>query len=187
LDAGCGTGLYCGDLLDRGAEVTAFDPSANMVEIARAKYGDRAHFGVHALEGLLDHYDESSFDVVLSALVLDHVSSLVEAYRQIDAVIKPGGHFVCSFSHPFSSYDRHGQVYFEEERYESTFPNVGLTITEYRRPLDAYIRPLLQAGYRLLDFVETKPIEECKRVHPEAYEKMMKRPTFVALKWRKSG
>ena len=23
------------------------------------------------------------------------------------------------------------------------------------------------------------------RVHPEAYEKMMKRPTLVALKWRK--
>jgi SAM-dependent methyltransferase len=96
LDAGCGTGLYCGELLDRGSRLWAFDPSAGMVELAKAKHGDRARFAVHALESMSDHYEAESFDVVLSALVLDHVEDLEVAYAQIDRVLRPGGHFVCS-------------------------------------------------------------------------------------------
>jgi SAM-dependent methyltransferase len=42
LDVGCGTGLSFLPMLDRGWEVTACDISPQMLEIARAKAGERA-------------------------------------------------------------------------------------------------------------------------------------------------
>jgi SAM-dependent methyltransferase len=42
LDLGCGTGLSFIPMLDRGWEVTACDISPRMLEIARAKVGERA-------------------------------------------------------------------------------------------------------------------------------------------------
>ncbi len=67
LDAGCGTCLYCGELFDRGSRLWAFDSSARMVELVRAKRGDTARFAVHVLESMLDHYEAESFDVVQSS------------------------------------------------------------------------------------------------------------------------
>jgi 2-polyprenyl-3-methyl-5-hydroxy-6-metoxy-1,4-benzoquinol methylase len=185
LDAGCGSGLYCGPLLDRGADVYAFDSSATMVEIARQRYGDRIDFKVLPLEELSDHYASSYFDVVLSTLVLDHIQNLEEVFLQIHDVLKPGGYFVFSLSHPFRIFEEYGQIYFQQERYNLVFPNVGAAIPAFRRPLEAYIRPLLEIGFCLVDFVETRPTEECKLVHPESYERMLKKPTMMILKWRK--
>lgn len=42
LDAGCGPGVYAEILLDRGAEVVAFDANERMVRLARERLGDRA-------------------------------------------------------------------------------------------------------------------------------------------------
>lgn len=42
LDAACGPGLYLEELLARGADAIGFDGSSHMVELARARVGDRA-------------------------------------------------------------------------------------------------------------------------------------------------
>lgn len=39
LDAACGPGLYASELIERGAQVTAFDASQAMVELARNRVG----------------------------------------------------------------------------------------------------------------------------------------------------
>ena len=41
LDFGCGTGLLTGHLLAAGATVHAFDTSAGMLQVLRAKLGER--------------------------------------------------------------------------------------------------------------------------------------------------
>ncbi|MHB8274591.1 MAG: class I SAM-dependent methyltransferase [Dermatophilaceae bacterium] len=42
LDAGCVPGLYASELVARGAMVTAFDESAEMVRLARVRLGETA-------------------------------------------------------------------------------------------------------------------------------------------------
>jgi 2-polyprenyl-3-methyl-5-hydroxy-6-metoxy-1,4-benzoquinol methylase len=185
LDAGCGSGLYDDSLLERGAEVYACDASANMVEIACQRYGDRIDFKVLSLEELSEHYPGAYFDVVLSALVLDHIQPLEAVFRQISNVLKPGGYFVFSVCHPFRIFEDYGRVYFHQERYNLVSHSIGATIPAYRLPLEAYIRPLLATGFCLVDFVETRPTEGCRLVHPESYERMLKKPTMMILKWRK--
>jgi SAM-dependent methyltransferase len=62
LDVGCGTGKSFIPLLQRGWEVTACDISASMVELARAKVGDRATLSVADMREL-PVYGE--FDLVI--------------------------------------------------------------------------------------------------------------------------
>ncbi len=162
LDAGCGSGLYCGPLLERGAIVSAFDASPRMVEIARSKYGQDVEFRVHPLETMSQHYACSFFDLVLSTLVLDHVKDLERVFVQVLYVLKPGGTFLFSVTHPYRVFEDYGQSYFEQEPYDQVSPNVGVIIPAYRRPLEDYIRPLLMLGFLLLDLVETRPTEQCQ-------------------------
>jgi SAM-dependent methyltransferase len=49
LDAACGPGLYVRELLERGAEVTAFDASPAMVSLARQQTAGRVRIDQAAL------------------------------------------------------------------------------------------------------------------------------------------
>src|SRR4051794_39702395 len=72
LDAGCGPGIYLETLLDRGAKVVAFDASASMVALAKARADGRAE--VHHLR--LDEplpFADRSFDLVVCALAIHYV------------------------------------------------------------------------------------------------------------------
>jgi SAM-dependent methyltransferase len=54
LDVGCGTGLSLVTMVDRGWEVTGCDISPPMLEVARAKVGDRANLLVADMRDLPD-------------------------------------------------------------------------------------------------------------------------------------
>lgn len=91
LDAGAGAGLVA--LLGRlrGAEVTAFDASDDLVEIARERLPG-ADVRVAELEAL--PYDDAEFDAVVAVNSLfyatDHRTATVELAR----VVRPGGRVV---------------------------------------------------------------------------------------------
>ena len=90
LEVGCGPG----ELSERirrelGAEVVAVDLSARMVELARGR-GVDAHVGdVQALP-----FDNGSFDCVMAAWMLYHVSDVDAGIAEIARVLRPGGHLV---------------------------------------------------------------------------------------------
>ncbi len=98
LDVGGGTGRAARLALDRGARrATATDLSPAMLAAAG---GDvpRVACDVRRLP-----FRHASFDVVVCALVLGHVPDLDRALRQLDAVLKPGGHLLVSDFHPFAT------------------------------------------------------------------------------------
>jgi SAM-dependent methyltransferase len=69
LDAGCGPGLYLRELLERGAEVTAFDASPVMVSLARQRTAGRAQIDQAALGEPLP-YSDGAFDVGVEDVVI---------------------------------------------------------------------------------------------------------------------
>ena len=73
LDAACGPGKYAEELLLQGAEVTGFDISPKMVQLAQQRNPNAGHFFVHDFSQPLVEIDNEVFDMVLSALALHYV------------------------------------------------------------------------------------------------------------------
>jgi ubiquinone/menaquinone biosynthesis C-methylase UbiE len=89
LDAGCGPGALTGGLADRlGAPaVSAFDPSTEFAAVCAER-----HPGVDVRTGRLESvpFEDGSFDVALSQLVLHFVEDPTAAGRELRRVLRAG-------------------------------------------------------------------------------------------------
>ena len=189
LDAGCGPGVYSEWLVGRGAEVTAVDASPKMVELARRRLGATADVRQADLNLPLTFLDDSTFDLVLSPLVLDYVEDWRATFAEFYRVLRPGGRFVFSAAHPLFDY-----LYFKTDEYFRTelvgaewrgFEGVRVRMPSFRRPLAETINPLLEAGFRLEKILEPRPTEEFRRADPGHYEELSRRPCFLCVRARK--
>jgi SAM-dependent methyltransferase len=91
LDVGCGTGALSERVLASctPAAVHGVDPSAAFLAAARGRLGERATFAVGTAEAL--PVRASTFDVVVSGLVLNFVPDPRAAVTEFRRVLRPGG------------------------------------------------------------------------------------------------
>ena len=100
LDVGCGTGRHSLRLARRGAHVSAIDFSTGMLDKARVQPGaEHINFIQHDLHTPFP-FDDQSFDLVVCALVLDHIHKLAPFFAQLRRVCAPNGRIVCTVMHP---------------------------------------------------------------------------------------
>jgi ubiquinone/menaquinone biosynthesis C-methylase UbiE len=100
LDVGCGTGRWTARLVASGARVTGIDFSREMLERSREQ--------VKAGEVTLVEHDlarplplaDSSYELVLSALVMEHIDDLQPLFGELARVCRPAGRVVVSEMHP---------------------------------------------------------------------------------------
>jgi ubiquinone/menaquinone biosynthesis C-methylase UbiE len=187
LDAGCGTGFYSGWLADRGAAVTAFDGSHRMVALAKEKLEDQVTIRQHDLASPLDFLEAEHFDLAVCALVFDHIQDLSIPLAEFHRVLKPSGVLLFSMGHPTHDFVKLGQNYFQTERVEERFPNLGVTMSYYRRSVSGILSPLLDSGFALERLVEPCPVDECRPLHPELFERLSKRPSFICIRARRAS
>jgi 2-polyprenyl-6-hydroxyphenyl methylase/3-demethylubiquinone-9 3-methyltransferase len=94
LDVGCGAGLFDEPLARLGAEVTAIDAAAELIEAAKAHAAgqglaiDYRHAAVEDIGG--------SFDLVTSMEVIEHVADPQAFLKSLSARLAPGGLLVLS-------------------------------------------------------------------------------------------
>src|SRR5713226_2833520 len=149
LDAGCGPGVYAAWLVDHGAQVVGIDASAKMVHLAQRRLGSRADIRQADLGQPLSGFEAGSFDLVVSALVLDYVRDWVAVFREFHRVLRRPGWLVFSADHPFDQFYEHpnGGDYFAVEAVERTWSWPGqparVSVPQYRRPFAAMLEPLL--------------------------------------------
>jgi SAM-dependent methyltransferase len=101
LDIGCGTGTFAIALAGRGLDVTGVDPSAAMLEVARAKPGARSVRWVHG--------DATSLHVLradLATMTGNVAQAIVEpdawhtTLRAVHDALRPGGNLVFETRNP---------------------------------------------------------------------------------------
>ncbi|MDQ1687827.1 MAG: hypothetical protein QOK42_802 [Frankiaceae bacterium] len=160
LEVGCGA-AQCGRwLAERGAAVVATDLSASQLRLAVPVPGLRlAQCDAQALP-----FTGGSFDIAFSAYgAVPFVADSALVMREVARVLRPGGRWVFSTSHPirWAFPDDPGpgglsvqQSYFSIEPYTETDDAGGLVYAEHHRTLGQRIREITAAGLVVEDVVE---------------------------------
>nr|WP_298993256.1 class I SAM-dependent methyltransferase [uncultured Pseudokineococcus sp.] len=181
LDAACGPGLYARELERRGAKVSAFDQSAAMVELTRAR-APEVDVRVHDSADPLHWLPDGSVDSALLALALEYVDDRVAALCELHRVLRPWGALVLSRLHPTGDWMRHGGSYFEVRVIEETWSK-GWQLRYWLAPLEQTCEELHAAGFLIERLVEPRPAPEAADLRPEDYARLHREPTgFLAIR-----
>lgn len=181
LDAGCGPGFYAEELLARGADVTGFDASPRLVELARDRTGGRADLRVHSMEEPLTWLDDDSVDLVMSALAHHYVTDRVGFLRDARRVLRPDGALVISTHHPMADWVRLGGRYLEPRTVTETW-STGWEVTAWHLPLSTLTEEFAEAGFLIERLVEPRPAPEMEASHPADFEKLSATPFFILFR-----
>jgi len=102
LDVGCGEGYNTRRFADLGAEVVGIDVSGLMIAAARDHESDEPRGIVYHRTPASDlgMFDDGSFDAALSTMTLMDLGDYAESIAEIVRVLRPGGLFQFSVSHP---------------------------------------------------------------------------------------
>ncbi len=194
LDAGCGSGWYAEQLLDRGAFVDGVDSSAAMVEFARHRlldgnareHNSRLTLRVSDLAKELP-FEDHVFDGIVSPLVLHYLHDWRPALQQMRRVLKPDGWLLLSTHHPAADAARvRTSNYLATEYIVEEWDWVGM-VEFFRRPLTEIVQSLSDSGFVIDKLLEPVPTEEFRAVKPEAYDRIVSQPEFMIIKaspWR---
>ncbi len=113
LDYGCGSGVLNLLLLLRGYPnvhgvdvVEKFDN-----KILQHMQFDNASFALIDKDEQLP-FDDATFDVITSSLVLEHVENIDFYYSEASRLLKPGGVCFFNFPHRLKPYDSHSRCWF---------------------------------------------------------------------------
>jgi SAM-dependent methyltransferase len=165
LEIGCGAG-QCGRwLVTQGAQVVGIDLARGQLRHSRrldAKTG--VALPVAEADVLRLPFRDGSFDLACAAYgAMPFVADATGALREVARVLRPGGRFVFSTTHPFrwSFLDEPGEEglmavnsYFDRRPYLEHDAAGEPTYAEYHRTMGDWIRSVDAAGMRLRDLVE---------------------------------
>lgn len=184
LDAACGPGLYIEELLRRGAIVTAFDASEEMIALARRRVPDESTRIVRAVLGAPLPFPEAEFDLVVCALAIHYADDRVAAFRELFRVLRAGGVLVVSTQHPTTDWLRKGGSYFDVRQEEDRWVRDGVTypVAFWREPLTSLSAAITEAGFLIERLVEPLPAESMRDVDPEEWAVLHERPGFLLLR-----
>ena len=191
LDVGCGEGRFCRMLGARGLRCTGIDPTAALIDRARARdpAGDYREARAEALP-----FDAAAFDLVVAYLALVDVPDLPAAIAEAYRVLRPGGSFLIANLQAFNTAcpdqgwtrEPDGTRRFCIDRYlephEVWVAWRGIRIRNHHRPLESYLQGLLDAGFNLVHFAEPAP----QGVDDDKSDRYRRAPNFLVMEWRKA-
>lgn len=201
LDLGCGTGFYTKILKHHGADVCGVDISPNMIAIAEReiKGVDFRVGSVYALP-----YKTSHFNIVLAALVIEHLTDLNKAFEEVNRILKKDGTFIFSLHNPVTSATRpecknrklelHRVFlnYFDENvqnhhywSYKEKSRKIRVQVPGRHITYETLIKTIIGNGFAIEDYIDAKPNKLGKKANPEAYALTSKMPYFCIFKVRK--
>jgi len=160
LDIACGNGLTTRRLAELGAQVTAFDFSANLIEKAKARLANHtSHISLHVIdatnESQLLSLGQHKFESALSNMALFDMANTEILFQTLPKLLKSKGTFVFSITHP--AFNNASSMHVAEEiddgeiktiysikvsRYMTPAHQHGLALRNQPRPQVYFDRPL---------------------------------------------
>lgn len=165
LDIATGGGHAALALAPLVSEVVATDLTVEMLEAARAFISEQGarnvRFEVADAEQL--PFPDAAFDIVTSRIAPHHFPQPELFVQEAARVLRPGGRFVFSVTHPFRwcFLDAPGDEglyachpYFDRRAYVEADDDGTVAYVEHHRTVGDWVRSLSEAGFRLVDLVE---------------------------------
>jgi len=212
LDLGCGEGHNTRLLARRGARMTALDLAPAFVRHARAAETGEP-LGIRYLRASAQAlpFRDATYDFATAFMVLQDVPDQERAAREAFRVLRPGGFFQFSITHPCFQTSKWGWVLDEQGR------RTALTVGDYFgvegrcrvdewifgaapaelkarypkfktpyfvRTLSSWLNLLLRAGFRLEEVAEPTPDDEALRKNPSEYDARLI-AYFLTTRWRR--
>ncbi|MCJ8010785.1 class I SAM-dependent methyltransferase [Paenibacillus sp. KQZ6P-2] len=104
LDIACGNGNFSRRLIELGADVTAFDFSSKLIEKAKLRTKDMNNITYHVIDATdyesIISLGKQNFDRAVANMALMDIADVTPLVRALSEVLKPGGIFVFSITHP---------------------------------------------------------------------------------------
>jgi SAM-dependent methyltransferase len=165
LEVGAGAAQCSRWLAARGVEVVATDVAHGMLA-AGAGYDRPGHRPTPLVQADARHlpFADASFDVAFTAFgAIPFVPDAVRVHREVARVLRPGGRWVFSVTHPLrwafpDDPGEHGltatRAYFDRRPYVETGESGAVLYAEYHRTLGDHVADLVAAGFVLDRLVE---------------------------------
>ena len=193
LDIACGNGLTSRKLAEFGATVIAFDFSAELLKLAQSRPNPDARITYYSLDAtdesaLLESLSQHApIDSALCNMALFDIVEIEPLFRALRSLLKPGGVFVFSLTHP--AFNNSSSMHVAEEmddegqiktvysvkisRYMTPYHAHGVALREqpkpqlyFERPLQYYLNTGFENGFVLDGFAECAFPPEHTSPHP---------------------
>ena len=220
LDIGCGNGNFSRHLAGEGARVTAIDGSEEMIDRARKRTEGRAEGSPeNGNAGSIDYrvidvtdserlveLGRNTFDAAVSNMAIMDMAVIGPMFEAVHGLLKPGGVFVCSLTHPCfqapyavryaEQEDRDGEMIkrfgIKIERYLTPQPFEGLGIVGqpvpqyyFHRPLSVLLTTCFEAGF-VLDGIEERAFDDSVKADRElSWANFRETPPMMAVRLRR--
>ncbi len=201
LDIGCGMGQHARQYADMGAKsVLGVDISEKMLAHARQHFSaPNITYRRLALEDI--HTLGSKFDLITSSLVFDYAEDLGTLIADVYRLLRDGGHFVFSMSHPMATawdgqYDRYTRTA-DGTRLHANINNymvegkrsvkwVVQDYEVYHRTMASIINAIAGAGFLIERCEESHISDEMRALYPAQFGGTLHRPDFVFFRCTKA-
>ena len=137
LDIGCGNGALARRLAEQGARVVAFDFSAELIRLAKARSpADSPEVRYH----IIDATDEAAmlelgvgrFNAVTCTMTLMDIPTIDPLFRAAERLLRAGGRFIFSTQHP--AFNSNNPIFVQEKE-----DRAGVVSDHYAVKLRAYL------------------------------------------------
>ncbi len=180
LDAGCGTGIFNGDLLSSGPRIYGLDISLSMIRRAREKVGTVRFQPVVADMSALPFLD-ASFDKAVSITALEFIQDAKRAVDELFRVTKKGGAVVIATLNSLSPW----AVRRAEEAKKG---HPLFTRTVFRSPAELLsLGPQGGTARTAIHFLKDDSPERAIETEARGQAEAWKTGAFVAVRWLKPG
>jgi SAM-dependent methyltransferase len=180
VEIGCGEGRVARELIARGHHVVGIEGSPTLAEAARAA---DPGFEVHVADAQAMPLEDGTADLVVASMMLLNVDDLDAVVGEVARVLRSGGRFCFSTTHPDSGRQKAGDDYFAVARFAETRERDGVRMTfhDVHRPLSSYFGALERAGLLVEAVREPVPDDAYVADHPEV-ARWRREPCFLLVR-----
>lgn len=134
IDIGCGEGYNTRIFARMGANMTAIDISEKLIEKAREfELESLLNVDYKIASALNIPFGEEHFDFAVSTMAIMDVADIDKALKEVYRILKKGGFFQFSITHPLISSNKNEWIYDENGK------KVGMLLKEYFNEDDNFI------------------------------------------------